>query len=335
MEGGRNNVSIRIVSGRRDPLVKVAPHIFRIDLPVTEVLPTTNSYIVIGPQRSLLIDAGLNIQESKDAIDLALSKLNVPWSKVDVFLTHGDLDHAAGLTQIARQTMRVFSGMTDFQQRSIPIMCGEPFFALVERICHEHDTPFEFDPDWWAPMRDRGTDDIWVTTLREGDTLDVGDYHFEVIATPGHEPHHLCLFDAASGIFVSGDHVLDNQYPSVVLSSDTDELGMYLKSLDKIRDYPATLVLPGHGDEFTDLAGRVDAIKAHYDRQLDSIREILDTGLTDPAQIAYATTCRPRRKPWAERPLFGQVALVGATMTYLKHLVATGEYPDQYEILHK
>ena len=120
-----------------------------------------------------------------------------------------------------------------------------------------------------------------------------------------------------------------------MLSSDTDELGMYLQSLDKIRDYPATLVLPGHGDEFTDLAGRVDAIKAHYDRQLDSIREILDTGLTDPAQIAYATTCRPRRKPWAERPLFGQVALVGATMTYLKHLVATGEYPDQYEILHK
>ncbi|MDO4400868.1 MAG: MBL fold metallo-hydrolase [Coriobacteriia bacterium] len=328
-------MGIPIVSGRRDPLVKVAPHIFRIDLPVTEVLPTTNSYIVIGPERSLLIDTGLNIPESKDALDLALSKLNVPWSKVDVFLTHSDLDHAAGLTQIARQTMRVYSGMTDFRQRSTPIMCGEPFFELVERICRDHGTPFEFDRDWWAPMRDRGTDDILVTTLREDDMLDVGDYHFEVTATPGHEPSHLCLFDRESGVFVAGDHVMGDSYPSIILSSDTDELGLYLESLDKIRDVPARIVLTGHGEEFTDLAGRVDAIKAHYDRQLDNIRAILDTGLTDPAEIAYATTCRPRRKPWGERPLFGQVALVGATMTYLKHLVATGEYPDQYEIRHK
>ena len=328
-------MSIPIVSGRRDPLVRVAPHIFRIDLPVTEVLPTTNSYIVIGPERSLLIDAGLNIPESKDAIDLALSKLNVPWNKVDVFLTHGDLDHAAGLTQIARQTMRVYSGMTDFRHRSIPIMCGEPFLGTVERICAEHETPYEFDRDWWAPMRDRGTDDILVTTLRDGDVLDVGDYHFLVIATPGHEPHHLCLFDAESGVFVSGDHVMGDSYPSVVLSSERDELGEFLASLDKVRDYPAKLVLPGHGDEFTDLAGRVDAIKAHHERQLQNIREILDTGIVDTADIVYATTCRPRRKPWAERPLFGQIALVGATMTYIKHLVTMGEYPDQYEIVHK
>ncbi|MDO4889984.1 MAG: MBL fold metallo-hydrolase [Coriobacteriaceae bacterium] len=328
-------MSIPIVSGRRDPLVKVAPHIFRIDLPVTEVLPTTNSYIVIGPERSLLIDAGLNIPESKDALDLALSKLNVSWRDVDVFLTHSDLDHAAGLTQIARQTMRVYSGMTDFRQRSIPIMRGEVFVGIVERICRDHDTPFSFDRDWWAPMRDRGTDDILVTTVREGDTLDVGDYHFEVIATPGHEPSHLCLFDEASGVFVAGDHVIGDSYPSVVLSSDTDELGLYLDSLKKVRDYPARLVLTGHGEEFTDLAGRVDQILGHYERQLANMREILDTGITDVAEIVYATTCRPRRKPWGERPLFGQMALVGATMTYLKHLVATGEYPDQYDIVHK
>jgi glyoxylase-like metal-dependent hydrolase (beta-lactamase superfamily II) len=153
----------------------------------------------------------------------------------------------AGLTQIARQTMRVYSGMTDFRQRSIPIMCGEPFLGTVERICREHGTPYEFDRDWWAPMRDRGTDDILVTTLREGDAIDVGDYHFEVIATPGHEPHHLCLFDRESGIFVAGDHVMGDSYPSVILSSDSDELGTYLESLDKIRDVPAKLVLCGHG----------------------------------------------------------------------------------------
>ena len=328
-------MTIPLKQGTRPPLEKVAPHIFRIDLPSTQVLPTINSYLVVGRDRSLLIDAGLNLPETKETLDLALSKLNVPWAKVDVFLTHADLDHAAGLTQIARQTMRVYSGMTDFRQRSTPIMCGEPFVEVVERICREHGTPFEFDREWWAPMRDRGTDDIAVTNLREGDVLEVGDYRFQVIATPGHEPSHLCLFDSASGVFVAGDHVMGEAYPSVILSSDTDELGLYLQSLRKVRDYPATVVLTGHGAEFANLAERVDQIEAHYARQLDNMREILDTGVTDTAEIVYATTCRPRRKPWAERPLFGQMALVGATMTYLKHLVAAGEYPDRYDIVHK
>lgn len=328
-------MAIPIASGKRDPLVKLAPHLFRIDLPVPEVLPTTNSYIVIGAERSLLIDTGANLQESREALDTALSRLNLNWRDVDVYLTHSDFDHAAGLTNIARQGMRVYSGMTDFRQRSTPIMRGEPFFELVERICREHGSSYEFDPDWWAPMRDRGSDDIAVTTLHEGDVLDVGDYHFEVYATPGHEPSHLCLFDRASGVFVSGDHVMGDQYPSIILSSDTDELGQYFKSLEKIHDIPARIVLPGHGEPFGDLAGRIDAIKSHYHRQLDKVRAILDTGITDSAEIAWQTTCQPRRTPWEKRPLFGQVALVGATMAYLKHLVATGEYPDQYEIHHK
>ena len=244
-------MSIPIVSGRRDPLVKVAPHIFRIDLPVTEVLPTTNSYIVIGPDRSLLIDAGLNIPEVKDALDLALSKLNVPWNRVDVFLTHSDLDHAAGLTQIARQTMRVYSGMTDFRQRSIPIMCGEPFFATVERICREHGAPYEFDPDWWAPMRDRGTDDILVTTLREGDVLDVGDYHFEVIATPGHTMGSICLFlepeDGQDGapVLFSGDTLFAGTHGRTDFEESSFEDMRW--SLVRLIDLPdETIVLPGH-----------------------------------------------------------------------------------------
>lgn len=326
---------IPIVSGRRDPLVRVAPHIYRIDLPAPEVVPTLNSYLVIGPGRSLLVDAGFNLEESAEAIELALSRLDVRMRDIDVFLTHSDLDHAAGVTQIARQGMRVYSGMTDFRQRSVPIMCATPFFSLVERICRVHGTPYEFDADWWAPMRDRGTDDIAVTTLHEGDVLEVGDYRFEAFATPGHEPSHLCLLDRESGVFFSGDHVMGGQYPPIILSSDEDELGIYLESLAKVRELPARLVLAGHGEPFADLATRVDQICAHYGRQLDGVREILDSGVDDPAEIAYETTLRPRRRPWGERSLYGQIALVGSTMACLKHLVAIGEYPNRYEIRHK
>lgn len=327
--------SIPIKHGDRPALERVAPHIFRIDLPVPEVLEDTNSYLVTGGERALIIDCGCNLPQTEETFDIALAKLNIDWADVDVFLTHSDFDHCAGLTRIWRDTMTVYSGMTDYNARAIPIMGGEVFAENARRISEKHGCPYDFDRDYWAPMRDRGRDNIPVRHIGEGDVLAYGDYHFRVIETPGHDAYELCLYDEASKIMVTGDHVLGSSYPSTVLSSDDDELQLYLDSLDRLLPYDVSLCLDGHGSEFTDLASRIQAIRAHYDRQLDAIRELYASGITDVDDMVYAFTQRPRRKPWEERPIFGKNALVGQTMTYLEHLVTIGEFPDAFHIVHK
>ena len=41
--------------------------------------------------------------------------------------------------------------------------------------------------------------------IEDGDTLDFGDRHFEVIYTPGHSPGSIALWETASGVLFSGD----------------------------------------------------------------------------------------------------------------------------------
>ena len=43
--------------------------------------------------------------------------------------------------------------------------------------------------------------------LEEGDVIDLGDRHFEVLHLPGHSPGSIALWEAASATLLSGDTV--------------------------------------------------------------------------------------------------------------------------------
>lgn len=45
--------------------------------------------------------------------------------------------------------------------------------------------------------------------LHDGDIIDLGDRHFDVIHTPGHSPGGIMLFEQSTGILFSGDTVYD------------------------------------------------------------------------------------------------------------------------------
>ncbi len=59
-----------------------------------------------------------------------------------------------------------------------------------------------------SPMTRSGTVNPPITRLFEGDVLTVGGYKLRVLQTPGHDLHHLCLYDAENELLVGGDQVL-------------------------------------------------------------------------------------------------------------------------------
>ncbi len=86
------------------------------------------------------------------------------------------------------------------------------------------------------------------------------------------------LFRERDGVFVAADHVLPRITPNIGLYSTHDRsnpLGDYLDSLRKVENLPANLVLPGHGEPFADLGGRVREILHHHDARLAQIVELL------------------------------------------------------------
>lgn len=79
--------------------------------------------------------------------------------------------------------------------------------------------------------------------LQDGDSVDLGDRHFEVIHTPGHSPGGIALWEATSGILFSGDIVYDGPLIEETYHSDAAE---YHRSMVRLYDLPVRVVHGGH-----------------------------------------------------------------------------------------
>lgn len=83
--------------------------------------------------------------------------------------------------------------------------------------------------------------------LEDGDAIDLGDRHFEVIHTPGHSPGSIALFEAASGVLFSGDAVYDGPLIDDCYHSDVDD---YIATMKRLMEIPARVVHGGHFASF-------------------------------------------------------------------------------------
>jgi glyoxylase-like metal-dependent hydrolase (beta-lactamase superfamily II) len=87
--------------------------------------------------------------------------------------------------------------------------------------------------------------------LVDDQLIEVGGTTLRVLATPGHSPGGVCLYDEADGVVFSGD-TLFRGGPGATGRSFSD----YPTIVDSIRDRllglpPSTRVLTGHGEETT------------------------------------------------------------------------------------
>jgi glyoxylase-like metal-dependent hydrolase (beta-lactamase superfamily II) len=109
--------------------------------------------------------------------------------------------------------------------------------------------------------------------LDDAETMTFGRREWVAVHTPGHTPDHLCLYDPAGGVLLSGDHVLPTITPHISgLDAGRDPLAAFVESLDKVTRLEGVgHVLPAHGHPFTDLRGRVDDINRHHHERLERL----------------------------------------------------------------
>jgi len=115
--------------------------------------------------------------------------------------------------------------------------------------------------------------------LVDGGSLTIGGNLWRVVVGSGHSPEHACLLDETAGILVAGDQVLPRISPNVslgVTEPESDPLGEWFASIAKLRLLPHDLlVLPGHGDPFTGLHTRLDAMDREHRDRLDELELFL------------------------------------------------------------
>ena len=79
--------------------------------------------------------------------------------------------------------------------------------------------------------------------VADGDVVDLGDRHFEVIHTPGHSPGGIALWEADTEILFSGDIVYDGPLIEDAYHSDPRD---YYASMKRLHDLPVRVVHGGH-----------------------------------------------------------------------------------------
>ncbi len=96
-------------------------------------------------------------------------------------------------------------------------------------------------------------------TLDEGDRIDLGDRQFTVLHLPGHSPGGIGLLDEASGLFLSGDAIYDDDILDDLPGASIPD---YVATMDRLRQMDCRLVIGGHGPEM-DRARMVSIAEAY------------------------------------------------------------------------
>lgn len=88
-------------------------------------------------------------------------------------------------------------------------------------------------------------------TLAEGDIIEIEDYKFKVLHTPGHSPGSICLHDKDKQVLISGDTIFSMGVGRTDFPGCSQE--ELISSIEnKLLNLPdETKVYPGHGQETT------------------------------------------------------------------------------------
>jgi glyoxylase-like metal-dependent hydrolase (beta-lactamase superfamily II) len=204
-----------------------------------------NIWHVRGRDSDLLVDTGLGVAPLKDEIADLIDK---PLTAV---ATHIHYDHVGCLHEFDNRVMHHVEAprMTNYQEFS-PLRMAE-FPA-------EFQTLFA-DPDFGdlllnaRPDSNFSIDNYRITSaaptraVEDGDVLDTGNRHFEVMHLPGHSPGSIGLWEAATGTFFSGDAIYDGELLDELEDSSIVD---YVATMKRLRQLPVSVVHGGHEPSF-------------------------------------------------------------------------------------
>lgn len=102
--------------------------------------------------------------------------------------------------------------------------------------------------------------------LIPGKEIQLGRYHWEILSAPGHDPHSIMLYQPQHRILISADALWEEGF-GVIFPEMWGEPGFaeIAQTLDLIESLPVSLVIPGHGKPFTDIAKSLEIARSRLD----------------------------------------------------------------------
>jgi len=302
---------------------EVLPNVYQIPIPLPKnPLRAINTYLIRGDGRWLLVDTGMNRPECREAMFAALEALSVDLTRTDIFVTHGHADHTGQVSELLTTHTKAYLNTKDASLALDPTLWGKLAAAARRYGFPDADTAVERHPGKRYMFSGRPQ----FTPIAEGEWLPIGPYAFRCVATPGHTPGHICLYDPHAKVLFSGDHILDTITPNISgWEDEADALGDFLASLDKIGAYDIRTVLPSHRNIMTDPRRRIEELKMHHAHRLAEALGALSSGPRTAYEVASKMTWDLDCANWESFPVPQKWFATGEALAHLRHLERTGK----------
>ena len=163
--------------------------------------------------------------------------------------THIHYDHVGALHEFDERLMHHSEAhrMASYNEFSgLKVAAFPPAYALQDETYTDYlisAVPAgDFDPD-----AHRISSTTITSVLEDGDVVDLGNRHLEVLHLPGHSPGSIGLWDEKERVLFSGDALYDGQLLDDLPDSDIPD---YIDTMKRLREYPVDAVHGGHEPSF-------------------------------------------------------------------------------------
>jgi len=186
----------------------------------------THCYLLIGSERSLLIDTGLGISNIHEQVTCLTD------NPVTAAATHIHWDHIGGHEYFP--DFYAHEDELNWLNGEFPLTMEQIKEMVVDRC----DPPEGYDVEKYKFFQGSPT-----RVLKDNDIIDIGGRCIKIMHTPGHSPGHICFWEKERGYIFTGDLVYKDTLFAYYPSTDPEA---YLKSLERLSELPANRVFPAH-----------------------------------------------------------------------------------------
>ncbi|QYK41353.1 MAG: MBL fold metallo-hydrolase [Paracoccaceae bacterium] len=221
-----------------------------IDEPMVHEWYRCNIWHVRGRDRDMMVDSGMGVVSLRDWVPLVTER------PLEAVASHTHFDHIGCHHEFpCRSCHAAEAHLLRAPTRQNTWADKYVTDAIFETLPPE---PYRSDTYTIAPAP--ATRLLW-----DGDVIDLGDRRFEVIHTPGHSPGGIALWEAATGILITGDIIYDGE---LIEGESPLEQAQYRTSLERLARLPVRVV---HGGHFASFSGeRLRGMVADWLRAKDA-----------------------------------------------------------------